>query len=206
MDQNKNGDKETFLTFKTLFENFRDSRKIFRLFKSVNEAQSLHKVFFKSQGDMDDTEAMLFAAARLGFLLYWVFDNLSILSKLKVLKSDAKTFFKPSMFFWWVGILFTIINTFRKIKNFKAQAKKLIEATKADPEKKAENDKALAAIKNKIFACQKTLIKMFGDSIPSGAGWGLFEKLGIQVGDTAIGLGGLISALISVEEVYSAAK
>ena len=205
MDQTKNdpASKDAHLTYKLLFENFRDARKIFRIGKSLNEAQSIKNIVFKSQGDMDDVEATLFIAARLGFLLYWFFDNLNILSKLKVVKKDPKSFFKPSMFFWWLGVTFTIINNLRKLQGLKIKLFKLMEASAKETEKNAENEKKMDALRAQMAGCYRTLVKMFGDAIPSGAGWGLYEMLGFKVGDTAIGLGGLISALVSCYETFN---
>ena len=60
----------------------RDARKLFRLFKSLNEYKKLMDLLKKDQSLED---LILSIITRIGFLLYWIFDNLAILSKIKIL-------------------------------------------------------------------------------------------------------------------------
>lgn len=105
------------------------------------------------------------------------------------------------MFFWWLGVSFTLINTLRKLKALKAQLKTLVALSEKE-DKPADIDKQVAGVQRQIDAAHRSVIKCLGDAIPSGAGWGLYETLGISVGDTAIGLGGLVSALVACYENY----
>lgn len=48
--------------------------------------------------------------ARLGFLLYWVFDNIQILAKVKYLEGvDKEKAAKRAAFFWLLGLVFSVI-------------------------------------------------------------------------------------------------
>ena len=201
MAQSKASNKESYLMYKTLFKNFRDSRKIFRLLKFVNEIQTIMKSIGKNE-DGDPVDQVIFVASRVGFMLYWLFDNLLILSKLKVLKSNSQTFMKPSMFFWWLGVTFTLARTLRRLQQLKDTLLILNDLSQKAPERKSEIDSNIKQTLGKMTTCFLIIIKMFGDIIPSGAGWGLYDSMGFNVGDTEIGLGGLLSALVSVIEIY----
>lgn len=72
-----------------LFCNMRDARKLFRLFKSLKEYGKLLELIAKKD-TMAFQDFILNALTRIFFLLYWLFDNLNILSKLGLLKMDAK--------------------------------------------------------------------------------------------------------------------
>lgn len=91
-----------------LIEGMRDARKLFRLFKSLMEYQKVQllmkeqvKPHFKTQ---------LNILQRLGFLFYWVFDNIQILGKVKFLNNvDVEKAGKRASFFWLVALVFGVI-------------------------------------------------------------------------------------------------
>ena len=60
------------------------ARKLFRLFKSFNEYVKIKGIMKEETSALDKTLAVL---ARLGFLFYWFFDNLSVLIKIKFFQS-----------------------------------------------------------------------------------------------------------------------
>lgn len=60
----------------------RDARKLFRLFKSINEAKKIKELLALPR----DVDNVLNIAIRAFFLLYWLFDNLNILSKIKIIE------------------------------------------------------------------------------------------------------------------------
>jgi hypothetical protein len=61
-------------------ENMAVGRKLFRLFKSINEYVNIKKFL---QGDLPPVDKYFSVATRLAFLFYWVFDNLGVLVKIK---------------------------------------------------------------------------------------------------------------------------
>ena len=63
-----------------LVENMSVARKLFRLFKSFNEYVKIKNILKEETPALDKTLSVL---ARLGFLFYWIFDNLSVLIKVK---------------------------------------------------------------------------------------------------------------------------
>ena len=53
---------------------------------------------------------MLNILSRLGFFFYWIFDNISILSKVKLFNKDSDKYNKLGSVFWFSGLLFSIGN------------------------------------------------------------------------------------------------
>lgn len=62
------GNKESALKFDGLFVGMRNARKLFRLFKSINEYQKLVEILGKKGSTFDKTFNVL---NRIFFLLYW---------------------------------------------------------------------------------------------------------------------------------------
>ena len=61
--------------------------------------------------------------ARVGYFGYWVFDNLLIISKLKLIKRNPKDFLKPAMLFWWLANVCNILLSLKTLRNLKKQIK-----------------------------------------------------------------------------------
>lgn len=65
MDQTRGDPKsQLHIAARNSFEHFRDARKLFRLFKSLNELNSIRDILFKAQGTADDVEAILSSLTR----------------------------------------------------------------------------------------------------------------------------------------------
>ena len=91
-------------------EGMRDARKLFRLFKSLMEYQKICQ-FQKMK--LPPHKKTLNILSRLGFLLYWVFDNIQILTKVKYLQNvDQAKAAKRACFFWLLGLLFSVLLVF----------------------------------------------------------------------------------------------
>jgi len=97
--------------FSGLFVGMRDARKFFRLFKTVNEYQKILQLLGK--GGDDEIDLILQLLNRLCFAGYWIFDNIVILCTAKFFKQDSKKFNKAGMWFWFLGLLFGVIQTIR---------------------------------------------------------------------------------------------
>ena len=91
----------------------KDARKLFRLFKSFKEYAKLLEVLAKKNMRVEDL--VLNVITRVGFLLYWIFDNLAILSKIKLLDMDVKALGKKGSTFWFIALLSTFILTLKNI-------------------------------------------------------------------------------------------
>ena len=105
--QNGRNNKELAQKFKGLFEGMRDARKLFRLFKSLMEYQKIQQLMKQKQ---TDHKQVLNILIRLGFLFYWVFDNIAILTKVKLLKNvDQKQAAKRAATFWLIALVISVI-------------------------------------------------------------------------------------------------
>lgn len=90
-----------------------NARKLFRLFKTLNEVQTLLDIFSKKNDDQ--IELILKLVQRFGFALYWIFDNLVILCTIKFLKKEAKPFNKTGSLFWFIALLAGIVQAVRNL-------------------------------------------------------------------------------------------
>jgi hypothetical protein len=89
----------------------RDARKLFRLFKSVNEAKKIKDLL----GQTRDVDNILNILIRAFFALYWFFDNLNILSRIKIINQDAKKCAKWGATFWLLGLVTNLILLFKSL-------------------------------------------------------------------------------------------
>ena len=91
----------------------RDARKLFRLLKSVNEAKKINVVLCAAM----TIDNILNIIVRGFFLLYWFFDNLNILSKIKILNQDPKKMAKIGSTFWLLALLTNLLLLFKNLSN-----------------------------------------------------------------------------------------
>lgn len=85
--------------------NMRDARKLFRLLKSINEAKKI-KDLLREERTSDNILNIL---VRGFFLLYWFFDNLNILSKIKILNEDPKRMARIGASFWLLALVTNLV-------------------------------------------------------------------------------------------------
>ncbi len=89
------------------------ARKLFRLFKSFNEWVKIKEFL---AGDLSKVDKYLSVATRLAFLFYWIFDNLSVLIKIKFISSlDLAQATKRACGFWLLGLILGIIHAIRNL-------------------------------------------------------------------------------------------
>ena len=108
------------------------------------------------------------------------------------------------MFFWWLAIMFNLVQNIKKLLKLKKQFKNVQGILAKEPEKKPEFEAKLKAWKVAKNAAIRNIIKCVGDLFPSSSGWGLTDNLGIKLTDSHIGLGGFVSALLVCWEVFPA--
>lgn len=177
----------------------RDARKLFRLFKSVNEAHKILEILNK--GGSDQVDVVLNLLNRFGFLLYWIFDNISILGSIKFLTVDNKKYAKYGAFFWFWALIFSLIQTIKKLNDLseREKAEKLTE----DSENKEASNKRLVKIRKDKSDQYLNVIKNIGDLITASQGSEIFPKItGKSFTDGWIGVGGFVSAVITSYQLY----
>ena len=129
--------------------------------------------------------------SKLGYYFYWFFDNLVILSKIKLLNYDVPTQNKRAMTAWFIGTFLLIIKQLLDLNSLLSQKQK------EDPNNK---DKTLD---RKILNCYINIIGKIGDLFPSGHGSQIFVNLfGKQVSDTSVSAGGLVAALVACYNIW----
>ena len=175
------------------------SRKLFRLFKSVNEIQTIMK---KWQENIPTAEKALPILTRLCFLFYWFFDNLGVLIKIKFITSfDFNNALRRANKFWLLGLFLTIVGCIKTLSELGSKAK----AIKAKGDDETTTKEALAKLK----ATRKTnilnLIKALGDSTTASQGLGYPKRfLGVEFNDGIVGIGGFTSAALTCYQQYPA--
>ena len=124
---NENGDKATYQMFANLQASMADARKLFRLAKSLLEYHKLQQLLnSKTSG----TKLIVNILCRVSFFIYWIFDNLFILTKTKFLSSFDKARMQlRAGQFWTLGLIFSLINVgmtyFELTKDYAAVVKKI---------------------------------------------------------------------------------
>ena len=172
----------------------KNARKLFRLFKSLNEYQKITDFLAKKELSQVD---MLNVAGRIAFLLYWIFDNLSVLSTVKFLNLDAKQMNKYGAFWWFVALCLgqaASVITLAELGKEEASIRK--------KEKSEETQKQLKAIQAKKFTEYLNIIKQAGDMVTSSQAIELPAKFGFNFNDGHIGIGGFVSAVLTMYQLY----
>jgi peroxin-11B len=169
----------------------RDSRKIFRLFKSINELDSLKQ---KIEKDLvwqpNKTPVVLEILSRLGFFFYWIFDNIQILASIKFLNADPNFHLKLASYGWFFGVLFAIL-------------KQLLDLISLLKKKNANVEKS----DNLDFLILKTAVEIsgkLGDLIVAANGAGLIQMIkgGKPLSDGVLGASGFWSSLVALGSLY----
>jgi peroxin-11B len=203
-----NVNRTYYKRFNELYLLMRDSRKIFRLFKSIQEVKNINDKIKDLLWKKEKIPVMLEIFSRIGYLIYWIFDNLVIMAKLKLIKTEKVDFISyVAHFGWLIGIVWSLLKNLYEIlilfgasnnsDNIPDDGKnKYID----DPTHKLHTDDRLKEIMNNMI----NIIGRLGDLLPAASGVGLPEKiLGYQLNDGVIGIGGLISAVLAMWELWN---
>jgi hypothetical protein len=179
------------------------ARKLFRLFKSFNEWIKIKEFL---AGDLNKIDKYLSVATRLAFLLYWIFDNLSVLIKIKFIQGlDLASATKRACAFWLIGLVLGLIHAIRNLMQAAKEHTALLAQKSRDGMDEAKFKEALAKIRAKRITNQLNLIKNVGDSVTASQGLGYPKKfLGFDFNDGLCGIGGFTSAFLTCYQTYPA--
>jgi hypothetical protein len=174
----------------------RDSRKMFRLFKSINEAHTIRDKILKDLVWQPNKTPVIFEIlSRFGFFFYWIFDNLQILSSIKFINGNPASLLKSASLCWFIAIIFGLAKNIYDLLELLKEKSKVVDITSGEK----SNPKL-------DFMILKTLIDIvgkIGDLIVASNGIELPHKiLGKGFNDGIIGLGGLIASLVSLWNIY----
>lgn len=120
--------------------------------------------------DMPNLALMLFARACL--FLYWVFDNIQILSALKLLNKDPAYHGKKAMTFWFLALIADLVRAIRKYFQAKTQYGFDQSFVKKNPEKKEMFAGNLKKSKAAMNSAVLDILKALGDLMPATKGSG----------------------------------
>ena len=194
-------DKKLQARFNGLFTGMRDARKLFRLFKSINEAHKILETLNK--GGTDEVEIALNVLNRFAFLLYWVFDNIAILSTIKFLSSDPKSHSKYGAFFWFWALIISLFQSIRKLNDLSRRERLEKNDLSKNQEDNTVTKKNLAKIQKDKKDQYINIVKNLGDLITASQGSTIFTKItGKTFTDGWMGAGGFVSAVITSYQLY----
>ena len=180
----------------------RDARKLFRLFKSVNEYHKILQILNK--GGEDEIDYILSILSRLFFAGYWFFDNLVILCIVKFFKQEAKKYNKIGMWFWFLALITGLSQSIKSFIFLNQREKRILKNLGEAKEDEIESKrKLLRQIRLQKKDQLLNILKQLGDLIPASQGSEIVPKLFKKnFNDGWIGMGGFISAVITSAQLY----
>jgi len=178
--------------FKGLFAITRDSRKLVRLFKYLNEFATIQELLKKGG---DPTIQALQISARIGWAQYWFFDNLVFLQKAKAYTTTTDLNYYGALG-WFYALSVGLFMNVREFVNILDQEASL--SKKYHAEKNEDTKKSLIAVRAKKTKAALSSIGNVGDLICAANGIQIPHKiLGHGLSDGTLGIAGLVSALIA---------
>lgn len=218
-DIDKNNYKKFYdLWSKNKFLNYlvmaRDSRKIFRLFKSIQEIKNINDKFKDLLWKSDKTPIVLEIMSRIFYLVYWIMDNLVLLSSIKIVNSNKiKIFSKIAHFGWTIGICWGLLkHLYELLKLITNLNKNQSENEIVNSENEKEIHYSLTNLhfttyhnnkKNEFLKILIEIVGKIGDLIPATSGCDLdYKIIGYNFSDGMVGVGGLLSAIVSMWSIW----
>ncbi len=193
----------------------RDSRKIFRLFRSFQEIKNINDKLKDLIWKKDKIPILFEIFSRVGYLGYWIMDNLVILGTMKIISDKSINQFSYFAHIGWVlGISLAIIKCLYELlsllifKNDKTKEDVLIKKQNTHVSFSNFNNFSTHSLNSsqnnkEINRLLIELIGRFSNLVPATSGCGLDKKiLGYEFNDGFVGLCGLISALISIMSLW----
>lgn len=180
------------------------SRMLFRLFKSIIELKNIFDLITKKTND--EFDRLISILNRFTYLLYWGYDNITILEIVKILKIDAAIYARKAKGFRLLGAFISILLQMRHWLH--AHHKEImirIKLTKCQSE--LENQELaldISKIKSRKNWIWLELFKSLMDLIVNIKYSELaFRTFGEKIPDFFIGIAGLFSALIASARLIS---
>ena len=160
---------------------------MFRMLRTLNELRRMIELFELIKEKKDILENILEVFSRLGFGVFWLSDNISVLSTLKILNYDVKVFNKLAALGWIVGLVFGV-------------CKNMVETYKLHIENRQNKVKFF---KIKLINKLLEIIGRLGDMITASNNLDLTKSLvGKNLNEGWVGIGGLASSIIAIYLIY----
>ncbi len=186
-------DVSLYRRFYDLFKMTRDSRKIFRLFKSLQEIKIINDKIKDLLWKKEKTPVIFEIFSRIGYLIHWVFDNFFILATVKVIKADNLNFIlNISHIGWIVGILWGLMNNLYELFML------------LFVEKKTDSNSNCRCKQKKIISRLIRILGQLSDLIPATAGTNFPRVvLGRDYSEGLIGVTGVMASVVSMWTLWN---
>ena len=101
---------------------------------------------------------------------YWIFDNIQIITQLKLRTGDAEYWGKLGMINWSISLVFNLIQYVRQLFQLNQNLKDYQDLIAKNPEKRESFKDNIKSVKQQRFDVILNLIKTFGDILPAFKG------------------------------------
>lgn len=133
---------------------------------------------------------LLEVLSKFGYFFYWIFDNLGIMSRLKLVNLDSTNMNKYAALAWFAGTVLVLMKQLIDLNVLLSDKKK------QDPSKTDE------ALDKKIFNLYINILGKVGDVFPSAQGSNISVLLyGKPFSEITVGFGGMIAALVALYNI-----
>jgi len=133
---------------------------------------------------------LLEVLSKFGYFFYWIFDNLGIMSRLKLVNLDSTNMNKYAALAWFTGTVLVLMKQLIDLNVLLSDKKK------QDPSKTDE------ALDKKIFNLYINILGKVGDVFPSAQGSNISVLLyGKPFSEITVGFGGMIAALVALYNI-----
>ena len=155
--------------------------------KTINEIDFVYKKLSKELAFGMNINTTLEVLSKMNYGVYWLFDMIAILGKIKFINVDVKYHGKLAALGWFLGTVLILAKFLLDLNNL------LKKKQEEDPNKK---DPAMDA---KIFKLYINVIGKIGDIFPSSNILEIPHKLfGKGFNDGVVGFGGFTSGFVAV--------
>lgn len=178
----------------------RDARKVFRLGKSLNELHSILSISRSSE--LTHSDKTYHILSRAGFMVYWLLDNIYILSLYDIIVFDYSPLSKWQNGAWFIALLLALVLNLRNLlKSFTEEA--MLKDTAVGKMTEREVADKLDDISAQRYSILLNIAKTLGDMIPA-ANWAElpFAILGKQFSEKWCALGGFVAGAIGCCQLW----
>ncbi len=184
-----------------VFNASRDARKMFRLGKSLNELHAI--ISISRSSELTDSDKTYHIMSRAGFMLYWLLDNIYILSLYDIIVFDYSPLAKWQNGTWFTALFLALILNLRNLlKSFTEEA--MLKDTAVGKMTEREVADKLDEISTQRWTILLNIAKTLGDMIPA-SNWAElpFTILGKQFSEKWCALGGFVAGAIGCCQLWA---
>ena len=140
--------------------------------------------------------------SRLCYAIFWFFDNLYILAKIKFLSLNKKKIGKISFFFWFLGLA-TSFTYNAVLLRLAYQEESILKITAPNNKTPKQTYQAIVDCSKKRKQIMLNLVRNLGDIIIAVQQVGISRKLfGININYGLLAVGGFTSSLVSMYQLH----